>query len=245
MKIISSQLFERFPEIKYGFSTKIGLNRSEPFFFNMSFTVGDEKDKVLENRTEFYSSFGLTPDNVAYQKQTHSDIVTVVDKGGFIGESDAIITVEKNIGLAVSSADCTAIFLYDKDKEIIAAVHSGWRGTQKQILAKTLIRMQEEFGARSQSIFAYIAPSISQMNYEVGKEVAELFETKYLIYKNNKIYLDVAGNNYDMLLNSGVPEKQIEMSNLCSFAEKDLLHSYRRDRQKSGRAFGLIVMGAK
>ncbi len=165
--------------------------------------------------------------------------------GGYIGESDSMITNKNNIGLAVSSADCTAIFLYDPLKKVIAAVHSGWRGTQKRILAKTLRVLLKEYGCSSQSIYAYLAPSISQLNYEVGDEVSALFESKYLLRKNDKIYLDVAGNNYDMLLDAGIPKSNIEKSDLCSFAEKDLLQSYRRDGQISGRAFGLIMQGGK
>ena len=88
----------------------------------------------------------------------------------------------------------------------------------------------------------FVGPSISQMNYEVGKDVAVLFDQKYLKLENGKIYLDVSGANVDMLLEFGIPKEQIEVSNLCSFAEKDLLHSYRRDGKQSGRSFGVIAL---
>lgn len=154
MKIIPCSIFNKFPQIKFGFSTKTGLSRTSPFFFNMSFTVGDNKERVIENRNSFYSVFGLKSGDVAFQKQTHSDRITFVKTGGFVGESDALITTEKNVGLAISSADCTAIFLYDPIKKVIAAVHSGWRGTQKKILEKTIHKLVDEFCCEPGNIYA-------------------------------------------------------------------------------------------
>jgi len=87
----------------------------------------------------------------------------------------------------------------------------------------------------------YIGPSISQRNYEVGVEVAQLFDPKYSIKKGNKFLLDVRKVNYDMLINFGIPQNQIEVSDLCTFEAKDLLHSYRRDGNKSGRCYGVIA----
>ena len=75
----------------------------------------------------------------------------------------------------------------------------------------------------------YLGPSVSQVNYEVGKEVADMFDAKYVIKKEDKLFLDVAGANYDMILNAGVPSYQVQKSSLCSFEYRELLHSYRRD----------------
>ena len=242
MEILYSSVFKNFPELIFGFSTKIGLNRKAPFYFNMSFSVGDKTENVIENRVAFFTSIGLNPEQIAYQKQIHSDIIKFVEKPGNVGESDALITKYSNIGLAVSTADCTPIFIYDKENKVIAAVHSGWRGTQKRILKKTLSNLSHHFNSKAENIFAFIGPSISQKNYEIGKDVAVLFDQKYLNFENEKIYLDVSGANVDMLLGFGIPKEQIEVSGLCTFAEKDLLHSYRRDGNISGRAFGVIAL---
>ncbi len=242
MKIIYSELFKKFPEIVFGFSTKIGLNRKEPFYFNLSLTVGDDPDAVQTNRNVFFNALGLKKESVAIQKQIHSDIITIVNQGGLIGQSDAMITKQPNVGLAISSADCVPIFIYNKKNGIIAGVHSGWRGTQKQILKKTLYKLRDEFYSSPENMFVFVGPSISQMNYEIGKEVAELFNPQYCSFKEDKIFLDVAKINYDFLREFGIPETNIEVSNLCSFDEKELLHSYRRDGEKSGRAFGVIAL---
>lgn len=241
MKIIRSELLENKNNLVFGFSTKDGLNRNSPFFFNLSLNVGDNPDRVEENREHFFQRIGLNNNQIAYQKQIHSDIIKFVEEPGFIGESDAMITTKKNIGLAVSGADCTTIYLYDKENQIIAAVHSGWRGTHKKILLKTLKNLVHHFSSAPKNLFAFVAPAISQKNYEVGEEVAVLFDQKYLAILNSKLYLDVSGINIDFLKQFGIPATQIEISSLCTFAE-DYLHSYRRDGKNSGRALGVIAM---
>ena len=138
MVVLKSRIFSEFPEITFGFSTKIGLNRGAPYFFNMSLTGSDNKEIVIENRTAFFNYLGLNYDDVVLQKQIHSDIITYINKGGEIGESDALITDKLNIGLAISSADCTPAFIYDKKNKVIAGIHSGWKGTEMKILSLTI-----------------------------------------------------------------------------------------------------------
>lgn len=242
MKIIRSKLFEKFPEIVFGMSTKVGLDRHEPFYFNLSLTVGDATEIVEANRRAFFHEIGFEPGQIAYQKQIHSDIIKFVETPGLLGESDALITTKQNIVLAISTADCTPIFIFDSTNKIIAAVHSGWRGTHKQLLKKTLSNLMYHYKSVPENLFVYIGPSISQRNYEVGLDVAAYFDQKYLKTQNGKIYLDVAKANLDMLYNFGVPENQIEVSRLCTYDEKDLLHSYRRDGKLSGRSLGVIAM---
>jgi YfiH family protein len=242
MKLIRSEIFKIHPEINFAFSTKIGLGRLAPYYFNLSLSVGDDEKIVKENRKAFFAELGLSDENVAIQKQIHSDIVRYVTKGGIVGESDAMITDKKNLGLSIGVADCTPIFIYDPENKVIAAVHSGWRGTANRILEKTIMRLKNEYNSNPESLVAYIGPSISQKNYEVGKEVADLFDDKYKIEKDGKYLLDVASANYDMLVNFGLKGGNIEKSNLCTYEQKDLLHSYRRDGKKSGRSMGIIVM---
>lgn len=241
IKIIKSRLFENYSEVTFGFSTKIGLGRNHPFYFNMSKSVEDDEKIVNENRNAFFKELNLQSDQIAYQKQIHSKTVKIVNSPGLHGEGDALITNKKGIGLAVSSADCAPVFIYDKEKKVIAGIHSGWKGTSQKIVEETLIALQENFNCNSQNLIVYIGPSISQKNYEVGKEFENIFNIKYLLPQNGKFKLDVKQANYDMLINFGIPESQIEVSNLCSFQE-EYLHSYRRDGLKSGRAFGIIAL---
>lgn len=241
IKIIKSDLLNQFSEIKFGFSTKIGLERKPPFHFNMLKSVNDLEEIVDENRESFFNKIGLNCERIVYQKQIHSDFIKIAEKPGIIGESDSLITNQKNLGLAISSADCAPIFIYDFQNKVISGIHSGWRGTQKQIVSKTLLELKEKFNSEPENMVAFIGPSISQKNYEVGAEFNKYFDRKYLFPKNGKYLLDVKTANYDMLANFGIPKDQIEVSQLCSFDE-DYLHSYRREGEKSGRAFGVIAI---
>jgi hypothetical protein len=242
MYIIKPHIFNRFTEIIFGFSTKFEEDSKPPYYFNLSYSVGDEKINVDENRKTFFESLGLISENVAYQRQIHSDIVNVIKCGGDGGESDAIITDKLNIGIAVSVADCTPIFIYDLKNKVIAAVHSGWKGTEKKILYQTLVKLQKDFNSAPENLIVYIGPSISQANYEVGSDVAGKFNEKFVMKKNNRFYLDISGINYSMLIDNGIPKSQIQKSELCSYGFKDLLHSYRRDGEKSGRSLGVIAI---
>lgn len=241
MKIIQSNIFNEIPQIAFGLSTKTSLTDSDLFGFNLSFSIGDDKERVKVNRELFYNEIGLTSEQVAYHYQMHGDTIRIVDSPGFTGESDALITNQKNLGLAITTADCTAIFIYDKFNGVIAGVHSGWRGTVKNILGKTLALLANEFNSKPENLLVYIAPSISQKYYEVGEEVAVHFDSKYKKKKRNKFLLDVALVNYDILIAHGISKNHIEKSTLCSF-DSQHLHSYRRDGDKSGRALGVITM---
>ena len=148
MYILKPYIFNSYPEIIFGFSTKISKDALPPYYFNLSYSVGDEKTVVDSNRKEFYDAIGLTVENVGYQRQIHSDIVQVIGCGGDNGASDAMITKEKNLGLAIAVADCTPVFLYDLKNKVIAAVHSGWQGTVQKILLKTLLMMQKNYSSK-------------------------------------------------------------------------------------------------
>ena len=242
MLIINPYIFKQFPEIIFGFSTKVGLLRKKPYYFNMSYSVGDEPQVITENRERFFNKLKLNTESVVYQKQVHGDEISFVKSGGVCGTSDAMITDKNDIGLAISTADCCAVFIYDPANKAIAGVHSGWRGTSKAILLKVLQSLANEFDSAPGDLVCYLSPSISKINYEVGVEVAELFDLNYLQQKNEKYLLDIPKINEDILLNYGVFPHNIKISNLCSFEYSSILHSYRRDGKKSGRALGVIAM---
>lgn len=245
MLIIKPFIFNRYSEIVCGFSSKLGPNANPPYYFNMSYSVGDKKEIVDSNRKNFFAELDLRVNDVSFQKQVHEDNIQEANTFGNCGECDALITTKKNLGLAISSADCPAIFIYDPVKKIIAAVHSGWRGTEKKILQKTVNRLKTNYNSNASDLVCYIAPSISKNNYEVGKEVADKFDDKFVIIRENKYLLDLYGANYKMLIDEGVKKENIQVSNLCSYEYENLLHSYRRNGEKSGRALGVIVMKEK
>ena len=189
MFVLKPHIFKKFPELTFGFSTKIGAGRKPPYFFNTSHSVGDDKKNVDENRELLFQYLDLNTQKVAWQRQIHSDIITFVEKGGVCGESDALITNKKELGLAVSVADCTPIFIYDKKNQIISAVHSGWRGTEKKILLKTLEKLQNNFNADSSELIVYIGPLLAMYIMKLDRKWLKSSIKSILFQKKINFYL--------------------------------------------------------
>lgn len=239
-EIIYSALFKKFPELVFGFSTKQGGVSPEPFCMNLSASVGDDIENVKMNREIFFRQLGINEDNVTFQKQIHSTIINYSPAPSNFEGCDAVYTDIKNNYLAVSVADCIPVFLFDPGKKIVAGIHSGWKGTHGKIVTGAIEKLKSEFSVNPSGLFAYIGPGISQEKYEVGPEVGTLFSEEICIYKNGKYFPDLKKDNFNQLIKAGLKKENIEVSELCTFTEKDLLHSYRRDGVKSGRMFGVI-----
>lgn len=243
MLILKSGLLNKFSKkIVFGFSTKIGLERGAPYYFNLSKSVDDEETAVDENRNAFYQSLGLTEEKIVLQKQIHGDRIAIINSIGNIGENDAMITKKVGVGLAISSGDCVPAFFYDTKKNIIGAAHSGWRGTKLRIIEKTLNLFKSIYQSNPEDIVVYLGPSISQKNYEVDIEVANQFDEKLIKPKKEKFLLDLVKANTLMIKQFGIPAKNIQISNLCSYEQSHFLHSYRREGAKSGRSLGIIAI---
>ncbi len=239
--IIHPTIFAQFPEIIAAQSTRLGGVSPEPFGMNLSTHVGDAQANVDENRRRFFASIGVVEGTKAvYQNQIHSSNINVVNGNeSVVKDSDALITRAPNVLLGITVADCTPILLYEPNAKLIAAVHAGWRGTE-QMIALTAVRKMVELGASPENIFAFIGASASGEKYEVGLEVATLFEEKHLVdLHNGKFLLDVKAANRDQLLFAGVPANQVEISPLCTISD-ERLHSYRRDGKRSGRMLAAI-----
>ncbi|MGB9697497.1 MAG: peptidoglycan editing factor PgeF [Ignavibacteria bacterium] len=236
---ITPNIFKEFPEIIAAISTRNG-NNTPPYFFNLSYKVGDDNKRVTENRKQFFSALGISEERIVFQKQIHSDICSFVTSPGFIPASDAVYTNCDNLYLTITVADCIPILMYSPETKVISAVHAGWRGTMKKILLKTISSIRKHFNIELKNLRVYVGPGISVKNFKVGYEVAEQFPEQYVIQNNGKFFIDLKRYNYNQLIESGVSIKHIEISPLCTFDEVQLCHSYRRDKEFSGRMIALI-----
>jgi len=172
----------RIPQIMHGFSTRVGgaSKLGNKSALNLGFTEWDKRESVEENREEFSAALGANDMTLIALKQIHSDVIHRVDDAPAEPlRGDALVTNTPGLLLSVQTADCVPILLADKRGRTIAAVHAGWRGTLARILAKTVGRMQMEFGTKPSEIFAAIGPAIGQCSYEVGSEVAKQFASQF------------------------------------------------------------------
>jgi len=240
--ILISETLVSSPGLIHGISTMIGGNEQPPFYNNMSYKVGDDKERVQSNRNNFFSPLGIDQSRLAIPQQVHSDNVKIISEPGYYENTDALITSEKNLFLIISTADCYSIFIYDRVRNIIAAVHSGWRGSQKKILSKTVNILSKEMGCSIEDLNFFIGPGICAGHFEVGKDVSEMFDNKFVMHNKGKYFVDLKEHILDQLHESGITPEQTEVSPLCTYEEKGYLHSYRRNRINSGRMFSVIGM---
>lgn len=239
---IKSEIFNRFANVVCGVSTRFGKKPRPPFDFNMSFKVGDDTDAVKKNRKEFFDALGIDWSKVTFQFQTHSTIHNYVSETCFFNGSDGLYTDKEDLFLAVNIADCIPVFVYDSVNKVVAGIHSGWKGTQQKIVTHTIITLMEKFKSKPDNLYVYIGPGISVKNFEVGKDVFDLFDDEFKEVRDGKYYVNLRKDIYTHLIRQGLKAENVEVSDYCTVEDEELFHSYRRDKLKSGRMLGVIGM---
>ncbi len=213
----------------------------------------DETAQSIENVRENYRRMGIAagfvPDSLVFSFQTHTANirkVTLEDRGkGFERERDykdvdGLMTNVPGLTLTIFSADCVPLFLADPVHRVIAASHSGWRGTVCDIGGETVRSMQRSYGTRPEDIIACIGPSICQDCYEVSGDVIERFRRAYaestwpaLFYEKKtggtekKYQLNLQEACRQNFLAAGVKEENISLPDLCTRCNSSFLYSHR------------------
>jgi YfiH family protein len=192
----------------------------------------------LLDSIHFEHGFGtrdaVLPDNMAGLKQIHSDVVLVAANAGTCGDGDALITNRPGLAISIRTADCYPILLADDENRAIAAIHAGWRGTAAQIVRKTLERMTAKYETNPRRVSAAIGPGIGVCCYEVGEEVAERFG------RNARTHLDLVSENRKQLEAAGLPPRNIQALDICTFCNAERFFSFRRERERAGRMTSFI-----
>ncbi len=172
---------------------------------------------------------------IIYSKQTHSDIIKISSNNSFIGVCDAIVSNNKNHILGIQVADCLPIFIVNRRENIFSLVHSGWRGSFKKILSKTVIFIEKKFNVKKKDFLFFFGPSIHQCCYKVGFDVSSKFESKHSIKKNDNYMLNLLSVNIDQLVSIDINKNQILFDERCTVCSIKKFHSFRRDGEFSGR----------
>jgi YfiH family protein len=181
-------------------------------------------------------------------RQSHSDIIRVITEiTRKRMEGDALMTDRPGILLIIKTADCLPALVVDRPNKAVAAVHCGWRGTLKRVLAKALQAMHQNYNSDYNSLSVVLGPCIDKACYEVGEDVREEFRDEGLhngVFdrhpsKKEKFLFDLRGANRAQALALGVPEKNIFSVDLCTHCDSELL-SYRRDGDFTGRMISFI-----
>lgn len=245
--------FEELDWTVHGFSTRLGgVSRGIYGSMNLSFTRGDEEVCVRENYNKIAAAMGFRAEDIVTSDQTHTcnvRKVTEEDRGKGIvvprnyTDIDGMITDVPGLVLATFYADCVPLYFADPIHRAIGLSHSGWRGTVQKIGAVTIKKMTEEYGSDPADIKVAIGPSICQKCYEVSQDVIEEFKNAFdqiywekLFYakKNGKYQLNLQEANRIIFMESGIPEGNISMPNICTCCNPEFLFSHRASHGKRG-----------
>lgn len=221
----------------------------------------DEKEIALKNYDKVCKAIGSNYKRLVNSHQTHTDNVKIIQEKFYknspdinleeYNDVDGFITNKKNILLSTRNADCILMLFFDPKKEVIANVHSGWKGTYQEISIKTVEKMMKNFASKPKDIICCICPSIRKCHFEVEKDVKDMFYNKFNYLKeinefieektpNKKWNIDTALINKIILKQIGLQNENIIDSGICSVCNKKLIHSYRVEKEKYGKETALI-----
>lgn len=200
-----------------------GFSQFESFPIIACFS-GQRLDLSLEeNLRNFLKGLGIDLKNLVRLKQVHSGSIHIADsrdKGRMIPKRDALITKEKNLPLAVFTADCLSVFLYDSKNHVIGLIHAGRRGTEKEISKKTVLKILQTFKADPKFFYIGFGPAIRSCCYE----------------------MDLIRLNFDQLTKLGVKRENIFDSGICTSCNNDEFLSYRKEGISSGRMISVMML---
>jgi YfiH family protein len=241
--------FKKSPSLLHAVTTK---SNDLPYDFSLALHTGENATKIINNRNKLSKLLHSNEDlHYIVANQTHSDNIKIITRketrgwdsiSDAVQDCDALITDVKGVILNILTADCVPILLFDKEKEVVAAVHAGWKGTKAQIASKTVHKMSEVYGCDPKDIIAGVAPSIGRCCYEVGKDVAEHFFNipEGFTSKGEEYMLDLPFINKQQLINAGILEANIEMSDTCTACDVERFFSYRKEQGCTGRFMSMI-----
>lgn len=235
--------------VLHGFTTRLGGVSEAPFdSMNMSMMRNDPPVNVDENFIRLCNAYGLDYNSLAIVNHEHGTNILRLDashggKGLYrmpFKPCDGFVTNDPGVTLVTIHADCSAVFLYDRELRAIGLAHAGWKGTLGRIGQKLAERMGAEFGSKPENLLAAIGPCICFDCFEVDHELGERFRSEFnssWIVKpgvEGKAYVDIRGALVIQLLDAGLRPKNISIMDLCTYENKSLLFSYRRDSDNAG-----------
>ncbi|NWF93809.1 MAG: peptidoglycan editing factor PgeF [Syntrophaceae bacterium] len=231
--------------LQHAFLSRQGGVSSPPYdSLNLSDDNGDKEERVSNNKSLIARAFDFDPGRLVLLRQSHQDQILWVREPltalAHRLEYDAMITDCPNIFLGILTADCLPIFVADRKRKVIAAIHSGRAGTGLGITTKVLRRMKTEFGCLSENLLIALGPSIGPCCYEIDAKVFRPEWESFSIPKGGGRWnVDLVAINIDQMKKEGIREEQIFRIDLCTSCHRELFFSYRGEGQ-TGRQLSFI-----
>jgi YfiH family protein len=236
------------------FTIRVGGVSASPYdTLNLGLHVGDAPEAALQNRRSVWAAAGRGEIAPVMAEQVHGAVVAQVsaaDAGrGWtaletsIPATDALVTVEPQVPLAILVADCAPVALVSPEG-VLGVAHAGWRGLVGGVLENTLWQMVELGGGPPGAHQAVIGPCIRGCCYEVGEEVWHLFPEECLAPGGRPAArrLDLMAAVVHRLRAVGMPDEQIHPLGPCTACHPELFFSHRRATQEGHPATGRMAL---
>lgn len=253
-------MYMKAPTIPYThcFTTRWGgVSEGHLESLNLGENRGDSEENVRENYRRLLEAVSLPEQNICFTKQVHGNEVRVVTDEDrrelftpFRYEADGIVTNVKGLPLICFTADCVPILLCDPEAGIAGAIHCGWRSTVSDILGAAVAKMNK-LGASSEKICAAIGPSIDMCCYETDGEIPKAIEKLlcgncgeafFAVGDTGKFMVDLKETNRLRLLQLGLKNENIAVSDECTYCNCDRYWSHRQTNGQRGSQGALIVI---
>ena len=254
--------FRRLLEYKDNITHAVTVGKNNdfriPFYKSTQNKLTDEQiEKNKNSYKKICKVIGIEYNDIVKTNQVHKDIIKKVNdkvnknEPDFFEEiyegTDGLVTNKKNLAICTTNADCIVLMMYDTKKNVIANVHSGWRGTIQKVSAKTIEKMEQIYGCNPKNIICCISPSIRKCHFEVDEDVKNMFENSFkdiskFASKENKWHIDTVKINIEILKEKGLKEENIIDSKICTVCNSNLIHSYRGSNKHNGLEMGIIEL---
>jgi len=240
IKAFEFELFKKQSQIVHGVFTRDGGTSTGAFdSLNIGINSGDELSVITNNRKRIIQKMGMK--SLVFLNQVHGADIKVLKKndndlpenfqpGKESYTADGIMTDIKDLFLVIQVADCQAVLLYDPEKQVIANIHSGWRGSVKNILGKCVDKMIQEFGCQPGNIMTGISPSLGPCCAEFVNYKDEIPKKLWQYKIENKEYFDFWEMSKAQLMDRGIKEKHIEIMEICTKCNTDIFYSFRGEK---------------
>jgi polyphenol oxidase len=207
------------PGYVVAFTTRVGGVSEAPYdSLNLTRGTGDDEARVEENRRRACETLGLAYQRLAFNRQVHSPTVHRATPGARGAPGDGLWTDEPDVPLLAMSADCLPVAVVTTaGPRRLAVLHAGWRGLAEGVVEAGVATLGDAPKA------AIIGPAIGPCCYEVGPEVARLYEPDLL--SDGRLDLWRAAER--ALRRAGV--ERVERVDLCTRDHPELFFSHRRD----------------
>jgi len=226
--IYKAETLSQFPKLIHGFTTR---------------DLANDYDRIAQE-------INVLPSQIYALKQFHSTEIVCLDHDMdlvHVPPGDAYITERKDVIVGVKTADCVPILIYDVKKDVVAAIHAGYKGMIDGIIQNAVHMMTDHMGSHVADMYVGVGPCISVDHYEVGPEIIEAVvqtlgkQACYQTFPAARPHLDLKSTVRNVLDGLGIHPDHVSCLDYCTFERDDLFFSHRRNPVKE-RQFSFIGM---